>query len=193
MLVTIPGWVGFREPRGQLGGRYTKDVTICPTYARHTPQANTTRHTTRLHLVHSSCTSSQRTCNGRCLARGAREEYDTPGIHHARVRAVICWLWHPQHKKRSPWHLCADGACAHRCHLCAAGTSAPMSPVRRWHLGPHGTWATCRRHLGYTLSNAWSTEGTWVPMQTVERTFAHKWCFFIPLLTRWLKMRSIHR
>jgi len=31
--VTLPGWVGVREPRGRLGGRYTKNVTICPTYA----------------------------------------------------------------------------------------------------------------------------------------------------------------
>jgi hypothetical protein len=29
--VTLPGWVGVREPRGRLGGRYAKNVTICPT------------------------------------------------------------------------------------------------------------------------------------------------------------------
>jgi hypothetical protein len=31
--VTLPGWVDVREPRGRLGGRYTKNVTICPTQA----------------------------------------------------------------------------------------------------------------------------------------------------------------
>ena len=36
--MTLPGWVGFREPRGRLGGRYTKNVTICPTYACTTPR-----------------------------------------------------------------------------------------------------------------------------------------------------------
>ena len=35
--MTLPGWVGFREPRGRLGGRYTKNVTICPTLACTTP------------------------------------------------------------------------------------------------------------------------------------------------------------
>ena len=29
----LPGWVGVREPRGRLGGRYAKNVTICPTQA----------------------------------------------------------------------------------------------------------------------------------------------------------------
>ena len=29
--MTLPGWVGVREPRGRLGGRFTKNVTICPT------------------------------------------------------------------------------------------------------------------------------------------------------------------
>ena len=37
--MTLPGWVGFREPRGRLGGRYTKNVTICPTSACTTPLA----------------------------------------------------------------------------------------------------------------------------------------------------------
>ena len=31
--MTLPGWVGVREPRGRLGGRYAKNVTICPTQA----------------------------------------------------------------------------------------------------------------------------------------------------------------
>ena len=35
--MTLPGWVGVREPRGRLGGRYTKNVTICPTQACTTP------------------------------------------------------------------------------------------------------------------------------------------------------------
>ena len=39
--MTLPGWVGVREPRGRLGGRYAKNVTICPT------QACTTPHGTR--------------------------------------------------------------------------------------------------------------------------------------------------
>ena len=38
--MTLPGWVGFREPRGRLGGRYTKNVTICPTYACTTPSSS---------------------------------------------------------------------------------------------------------------------------------------------------------
>eukprot|EP00964_Phaeocystis_antarctica_P094412 scaffold61153_cov52-Phaeocystis_antarctica.AAC.1 len=39
--VTLPGWVGVREPRGRLGGLYAKNVTICPTHAcsvHHTPR-----------------------------------------------------------------------------------------------------------------------------------------------------------
>jgi len=35
--VTLPGWVGVREPWGRLGGRYAKNVTICPTLACTTP------------------------------------------------------------------------------------------------------------------------------------------------------------
>ena len=35
--MTLPGWVGVREPRGRLGGRYAKNVTICPTQACTTP------------------------------------------------------------------------------------------------------------------------------------------------------------
>ena len=38
--MTLPGWVGVREPGGRLGGRYTKNVTICticPTLACTTP------------------------------------------------------------------------------------------------------------------------------------------------------------
>ena len=35
--MTLPGWVGIREPRGRLGGRYAKNVTICPTQACTTP------------------------------------------------------------------------------------------------------------------------------------------------------------
>ena len=31
--MTLPGWVGVREPWGGLGGRYAKNVTICPTQA----------------------------------------------------------------------------------------------------------------------------------------------------------------
>ena len=36
--MTLPGWVGVREPRGRLGGRYAKNVTICPTQACTTPK-----------------------------------------------------------------------------------------------------------------------------------------------------------
>jgi hypothetical protein len=32
-LVTLPGWVGVRKPKGRLGARYAKNVTICPTLA----------------------------------------------------------------------------------------------------------------------------------------------------------------
>ena len=129
-------------------------------------QENTPKEHIQAARVHSSCTSSQRSCNGRCLARGAQEEYDTPRIHHARVRAIICGLWHSQ-KKRSPWHLCADGTCA------------PMSPVRHWHLGAYVTCAQMApgpgRHLGYLRTvGRLGTEGTWVPMQTAEQTFEHK-------------------
>ena len=35
--MTLPGWVSVREPRGRLGGRYAKNVTICPTFACTTP------------------------------------------------------------------------------------------------------------------------------------------------------------
>ena len=35
--MTLPGWVGVREPWGRLGGRYAKNVTICPTLACTTP------------------------------------------------------------------------------------------------------------------------------------------------------------
>ena len=35
--MTLPGWVGVREPRGRLGGLYAKNVTICPTQACTTP------------------------------------------------------------------------------------------------------------------------------------------------------------
>jgi hypothetical protein len=39
-----PGlWVGVREPRGRLGGRYTKNVTICPTHRR-APHLEYTQH-----------------------------------------------------------------------------------------------------------------------------------------------------
>jgi hypothetical protein len=38
--VTLPGWVGVREPWGRLGGRYAKNVTICPTQACTTPNDN---------------------------------------------------------------------------------------------------------------------------------------------------------
>ena len=31
--MTLPGWVGVREPRGRLRGLYAKNVTICPTQA----------------------------------------------------------------------------------------------------------------------------------------------------------------
>ena len=35
--MTLPGWVGVREPWGRLGGRYAKNVTICPTLDCTTP------------------------------------------------------------------------------------------------------------------------------------------------------------
>ena len=41
-LLTLPGWVGVREPRGRLGGRYAKNVTICPTQACTTPACSAT-------------------------------------------------------------------------------------------------------------------------------------------------------
>ena len=37
-MVTLPGWVGVGEPKGQLGGIYAKTVTICPTQACTTPK-----------------------------------------------------------------------------------------------------------------------------------------------------------
>ena len=36
--MTLPGWVGVREPRGRLGGLYAKNVTICPTQGCTKPQ-----------------------------------------------------------------------------------------------------------------------------------------------------------
>jgi hypothetical protein len=38
LIVTLPGWVGVREPWGRLGGRYAENVTICPTQACTTPE-----------------------------------------------------------------------------------------------------------------------------------------------------------
>ena len=35
--MTLPGWVGVREPRGRLGGLYAKNDTICPTQACNIP------------------------------------------------------------------------------------------------------------------------------------------------------------
>ena len=38
--MTLPGCVGAREPIGRLGGRYAKNVTICPTQACTTPNSS---------------------------------------------------------------------------------------------------------------------------------------------------------
>ena len=49
--MTLPGWVGVREPWGRLGGRYAKNVTICPTLVCTTPTVSRTR---RLGSTHTT-------------------------------------------------------------------------------------------------------------------------------------------
>ena len=75
--MTLLGWVGFREPRGRLGGRYTKNVTIGPTLACTKPRAKVKRvlcensncklQTNRYRMAKPYTTSNVQWCINVCL------------------------------------------------------------------------------------------------------------------------------
>ena len=96
--MALPGWVGVREPWGPLGGRYAKNVTICPSPRRATTPGDTPGcSTTPYHHIYTKYRAVPHSCQPRAVlycthlcmvSKIAVEFYTTESFHFlaGRVR-----------------------------------------------------------------------------------------------------------